>query len=178
MAEMSYMDSADKRADPKLFLKDAKSIVVVAMAYPHRSKLPIIDEQTSPYGFIARYARGPDYHIVMKKQLKELAHSCYEWLNRPVLSRICVDSGYLLEKEIAHHSGLAFIAKNTLAIMAGVGSYILLGELLLDIEIPQQTSSAKPKCGACTACFRRMPNTSFCFRIYIGCKTLYILFNN
>lgn len=87
-------------------------------------------------GRIARYARSEDYHMVLRDRLVLLAERLREVLGRPVLARSCVDAAPVLERAWAERAGLGFIAKNTMLIAPGLGSHVMLGELLLDLELP------------------------------------------
>ena len=157
--EMNYMAKHGRRDDPSMMLGEAKTLLVVALPYGRDT---IIPEPTSsrPRGVIARYARGRDYHEVLREKLMALAERLTNVLGRPVLSRPCVDTAPLLEREYALRAGLGFIAKNTMLIMPTAGSYVLLGELLLDIDLPESTPQS-PKCGQCTRCLDRCPTGAF-----------------
>jgi epoxyqueuosine reductase len=154
--EMAYM-AQYKRHDPRLLLENAKSLIVVALAYDRKAS----DAESDPsLARIARYARGRDYHEVLKEKLYRLADQCSKIVGRPVLARPCVDTAPLLEREAAQYAGVGFIAKSTLAIVPGVGSYVLLGELLTDLDLIA-TPAAKPRCGTCTACISACPTGAF-----------------
>ncbi len=151
---MDYLAAdAVARRDPRALLADARTVVTVALSYAHAEPTPI---GPGPHGFIARYARGPDYHVVIKQRLTELARTLSARLGRPIASRACVDTAPLLEREAAHRAGLGFLAKNTMVIAPGLGSYILLGELLLDVEAAP-SHEATPRCGQCRACLDVCP---------------------
>jgi epoxyqueuosine reductase len=156
--EMTYMGNHPRRDDPTMMLDEAKTLLVVALPYDRED----LTEPTSerPRGVIARYARGRDYHEVLREKLLELADRLTALLERPVISRPCVDTAPLLEREYAARAGIGFIAKNTMLIMPSAGSYVLLGELLLDIELPPSTPIS-PKCGQCTQCLDRCPTRAF-----------------
>jgi epoxyqueuosine reductase len=109
---------------------------------------------------IARYARGDDYHDVMRKKLRRLADAVANLLGRPVLARHCVDTAPLLERAAAERAGLGFAAKSTMTIVPGVGSYVMLGELLLDVEIAADEPMT-PRCGSCRLCLDACPTGAF-----------------
>jgi len=158
--DMAYMAKHPRRDDPSMMLEGTKSMLVVALPYARDTSLPLVSEQESPRGIIARYAQGRDYHEVLREKLTTLAERLTELLGCPVLSRPCVDTAPMLEREYALRAGLGFIAKNTMLIMPHAGSYVLLGELLLDIELPTSTP-IKPKCGQCTQCLDACPTDAF-----------------
>ncbi|MEJ7603503.1 MAG: tRNA epoxyqueuosine(34) reductase QueG [Kofleriaceae bacterium] len=114
-------------------------------------------------GRIARDARGEDYHIVMRDKLVALADRLAHELGRPVAMRTCVDSAPVLEREWAERGGLGFIAKNTMLIAPGAGSYLVLGELLVaaDLEVTAPAELPKPRCGSCRACLDACPTAAF-----------------
>jgi len=160
--DMAFM-AGDGRADPGALLPGASSLVVVALPYArgHAEEghgragraLPLV-------GRVARYARGADYHGVMKERLRLLADRCAELSGRPVHARPCVDTAPLLEREAARRAGIGFSAKNTMSIAPGLGSYVLLGELLVDLELrPSEPIAAG--CGSCRACLDACPTRAF-----------------
>ena len=156
-ADMDYMAKHGTRDNPQKVLEQAKSLIVVALPYPYQETEAPTGKGT---GFVARYARGTDYHIVLRQKLEVLANRCTEILGRSVLARPCVDTAPLLERELAHQSGLGFIAKSTMLLIPGVGTYVLLGELLVDVELAP-TESIEPKCGTCTSCLDACPTGAF-----------------
>jgi epoxyqueuosine reductase len=161
--EMAYLASpehAAQRADLRTLLDSARALIVVALAYARHD--PIVPEERLR-GRIARYARGEDYHLVMRDKLVELADGLARQLGRPVASRPCVDSAPILEREWAERGALGFIAKNTMLIAPGAGSYLVLGELLVDAELPvtAPTEPPRPRCGSCRACLDACPTRAF-----------------
>jgi epoxyqueuosine reductase len=161
--EMSFLQGSGDRADPRALLAEAKSVVVVALQYASAADEPVplrTREGSTLTGSVARYARGLDYHQVLRDRLIALAERAAALVGRPVLSRACVDTAPLLERESAALAGLGFLGKNTLAIVAGLGSYVLLGELLLDVEVAPGIPS-EPRCGSCRACLDACPTGAF-----------------
>ena len=160
MAYLARPDHTEPRADLRALLDNAKSLVVVALAYDRADPIPPTQLLR---GKIARYARGEDYHLVMRDKLVLLAERIAHQLGRPVASRPCVDSAPVLEREWAERAGIGFVAKNTMLIAPGAGSYIVLGELLLDVELPATAPSepTKPRCGTCRSCLDACPTGAF-----------------
>jgi len=157
-AEMDYLVDGP-RHDPRQLLVEAKTLIAVALAYPASADLvPLRSSEDGPplIGIIARYARGEDYHNVMRKKLRRLADAVANLLGRPVLARHCVDTAPLLERAAAERAGLGFPAKSTMTIIPGVGSYVMLAELLVDAEIAADAPMA-PRCGACRLCLDACP---------------------
>jgi epoxyqueuosine reductase len=160
---LSYLETGEDRADPAHLMPEAKTLVAVALSYAEPAgAVPLRADREGPAltGSVARYARGEDYHLVMKQKLAALAERCEELLGRPVLARACVDTAPLLEHEVARRAGLGFTAKSTLTIIPGLGSYVLLGELLLDVELPPSTP-VPVGCGSCRACLDACPTGAF-----------------
>ncbi len=155
--EMAYMAAHGARADPRALLESAKSLLVVALRYAGGDTATPGEAGS---GFVARYARGLDYHAVMKAKLAVLAEVVSDVVGRPVLARPCVDTAPLLEHEAAARAGLGFIGKSTLSIVPGVGTFVLLGELLVDVELPV-SRPIESRCGDCTACLDACPTGAF-----------------
>jgi epoxyqueuosine reductase len=162
--EMHYLgrDAAPRR-DPALLLEGARTIVTVALSYAHPDPVDVPLDRLlgGPRGTIARYARGEDYHLVLKDLLRHLAETLTQRLGRPLAWRACVDTAPLLERELGQASGLGFIAKNTLLIAPGLGSYLVLGELLLDLDCHDGGPVEPPRCGQCRRCLDACPTGAF-----------------
>ena len=161
--EMAYLASPEHvgaRGDLRALLATARSLVVVALAYERTDPVP---PAVLLRGRIARYARGEDYHLVMRDKLVALADRLAGELGGPVASRPCVDSAPVLEREWAERGGLGFVAKNTMLIAPGIGSYVVLGELLVDAELAVTAPAEPPKqrCGTCRSCLDACPTGAF-----------------
>jgi epoxyqueuosine reductase len=159
--EMEYM-TGPSRADPKALLPEARTLIVVALAYDRDPVEPLTRRSglVPTRALVARYARGTDYHLVLKERLRSLADRCAELCGRAVLARACVDTAPLLEREAARRAGLGFTAKNTMTIAPGLGSYVLLGELLVDLELAP-SSPVAAGCGSCRSCLDACPTSAF-----------------
>ena len=160
--EMAYLAAPEHvagRADPRALLSEARTVVVVALAYGKDAPPP----PGGVRGLIARYARGTDYHMVMRDKLAALADDVGAALGRPLAARVCVDSAPVAERELAEQAGLGFVAKNTMVIAPGLGSYVVLGELLLDAELAPTAppERAARGCGGCRACLDACPTGAF-----------------
>ncbi len=158
MAYLAAPEHVAPRGDLRSLLDTAQSLIVVALAYDRIDPIPA----GRLVGRIARYARGEDYHLVMRDRLVALADRLARELGAPVASRPCVDSAPLLEREWAERGGLGFVAKNTMLIAPGAGSYIVLGELLVDVAlVPTSEGPPKPRCGTCRSCLDACPTQAF-----------------
>ncbi|MBP9087175.1 MAG: tRNA epoxyqueuosine(34) reductase QueG [Kofleriaceae bacterium] len=160
-ADMAYLatpEHTEPRAAPRQLLPNARSMIVVALAYHRDVRSP----DSLLRGNIARYAAGEDYHMIMRDRLFALARLLSTELGIVVAARPCVDSAPVLERDAAQRAGLGFIAKNTMLIAPGLGSYVVLGELLVDLELtPTVAPVSKAHCGSCTACLDACPTKAF-----------------
>jgi len=150
--EMSYMDNYfDKRCDPRKLVEGAKSIISVLLNYyPEKT-------QNDPHApVVSKYAYGEDYHFVIKRKLKKLLMFMQEDMGA-VHGRPFVDSAPVLERAWAVRGGLGWIGKNTMLISEKHGSFVFLGELIVDIELDYDTPSVKEYCGTCTKCMDACP---------------------
>ena len=155
--EMAYMASADHvaaRSDARRILEGARSLVAVVAAYGARDPEPDDDRLR---GRVARYARGADYHQVLKRSLYALAGSLATDLGADFAARPCVDSAPVLERGFAEAAGVGFVGKNTMLISPGLGSFTVLGELFTDLEIAPTRRLDGRGCGDCRACLDACP---------------------
>jgi epoxyqueuosine reductase len=132
---MGYMArDVARRQDPRQVVPGARSVMVVGLSYFVAD--PPADLWNDPSrGRIARYAWGMDYHEVMTPRLRQLAEFIDDETRREVQSRPYVDTGPVLERDFAAEAGLGFIGKNTCLINPTMGSYLFLGEILVDLEL-------------------------------------------
>ena len=155
--EMGYLsreDSLSRRADLKTSLKNVRSVVVVAHEYfvPDPEGVPGDPSR----GVIARYARGGDYHDVVKKKLLTLAR-WVEGQSPGVQGRAYVDTGPILERDLARRAGIGWFGRNTMLINPTRGSYFFVGTLLLDVDLTADEPFEEDRCGTCSACLDACP---------------------
>jgi epoxyqueuosine reductase len=154
---MDYMERhAGARRHPSSILPAVRSVVMVGMNYKPA------DENDSPpgHGNVARYARGLDYHDVLRDRLKRLL----AWLQfeRPGChGRAVVDTAPLLERDFARRAGLGWFGKNTMLLNKRLGSYFFLGALLVDVELQRDAPHTAGHCGTCTRCLDACPTQAF-----------------
>ena len=160
--EMTYMRrQAQARENPSSILASVRTVVMVGINYfsPDRD-LPSADSKSPPTGQVARYARGADYHDVIRAKLNLLL----DWVQheRPgTMGRGVVDTAPLMERDFARRAGLGWFGKNTMLINKRLGSYTLLGALLLDIDLAPDQPFEASHCGRCTACLDSCPTDAF-----------------
>ncbi|HEX8337203.1 MAG TPA: tRNA epoxyqueuosine(34) reductase QueG [Pyrinomonadaceae bacterium] len=152
-ASMAWMgrDTA-RRTDPRELLPGALSVVAVALNYftPHAHA------QDESRGKISRYAWGDDYHDVLGEKLKALLAHVREFAPG-VEGRVCVDAQPAMDKAWAVRAGLGWIGKHTNLITRDYGSWVFLGELLLDAELEYDAAREEDHCGTCTLCIDSCP---------------------
>ncbi|MDX1632322.1 MAG: tRNA epoxyqueuosine(34) reductase QueG, partial [Thermoanaerobaculia bacterium] len=153
-AGMDYLARrTDSRVDPRRIFPGARSALCVTLRYA-----PLAGEEESEgdlWPRVARYARGRDYHRIMKKGLKRLARRIEEGYPGSRV-RWYVDTGPVLEREIAQRAGLGAVGKNTCLLREDGGSYFFLGELFLSLELAPD-EAATDMCGSCTLCLEACP---------------------
>jgi epoxyqueuosine reductase len=146
--DMHYLPKwAHKRRDSRLPYEGVRSAIVVAMNYGGRE----------PTGPVARYARGDDYHDVLVAKLRELHAWLRAELGRDVRGRAYVDTGPLLERDLARRAGLGWFGKNTMLVNPNLGSFFFLGALLVELELAPDVPFASDHCGTCTRCIDACP---------------------
>lgn len=152
---MEYLSrNAEIRAEPERLLPGAASAIMVADLY--RSRDQPGDAANPGAGKVARYARGRDYHKVIKKRLHTLCDEL-KAMHPSAGFRAFVDTAPLMEREIAQQAGLGWIGKHTLLIHPRIGSFFLLGGILTTLEIAQTASAITDHCGTCTRCIDACP---------------------
>jgi len=147
------------RRDPSSLLPGVRSIVMVATDYPLGAAAST-ETIAAGAGRVARYARGDDYHDLLRGRLNSLA----SWLEARVpgcRARGVVDSAPLAERDYAQLAGLGWFGKNTMLIDPRAGSYFLLSALLTDLPLPANVPIETDHCGTCTACLDACPTGAF-----------------
>ncbi|HEX3160550.1 MAG TPA: tRNA epoxyqueuosine(34) reductase QueG [Gemmatimonadaceae bacterium] len=146
--EMEYLArGAEKRADTRRPVPGTTTAIVVALDYGGA-------EASGP---VARYARGDDYHDVMLERLRALHHWLEADVGHPVAGKPYVDTGPLLERDLARRAGLGWFGKNTMLINPQRGSFFFLGALLVEVELEPSAPFEADRCGRCTRCLDACP---------------------
>lgn len=146
--DMGYMErGVELRRDSRRPQPGMCSAIVVAMDHGGRE----------PAGPVARYARGDDYHVVMKARLRALHARLEAIAGRTVRARPYVDTGPVLERDLARQAGLGWFAKNTNLINPRLGSFFFLGALFTDLALEPDAPFEVDHCGTCTRCLDACP---------------------
>ena len=159
--EMTYLNSPRSllcRTRPDEILPECRSILVLGARYP--IPLPMVTNGNSdrlPRGRIASYAWGEDYHDILPVRLQSLVQFIEAQIGHSIPNRWYTDTGPILERELAQRAGLGWIGKNTCLINPGKGSYFLLAEILLGIELEPNLPFTADHCGKCTRCILACP---------------------
>jgi len=155
---MAWMETTlDRRKTPTAMWSDARSGVVVGLNYgPDHD--PMISLERRGEGNISVYARGKDYHDVLKKRLKQLARSFAEKSGQDV--KVFVDTAPLMEKPLAQKSGLGWQGKHTNLVSREHGSWLFLGVMLTEAELVPEAPEVD-HCGSCQACLDICPTKAF-----------------
>jgi len=140
--------------EPRNLQPSARSIVSVGVAY--WSVDPGKPDDGEPRGRIARYAWGVDYHDLLKQRMQALHAAIEAEVGEQVEARFLVDTARIVDRAVAARAGLGWYGKHSCLIVPGHGSWVLLGELLLDLELEPDPPLAKD-CGRCTICLDRCP---------------------
>ncbi|MHB8519520.1 MAG: tRNA epoxyqueuosine(34) reductase QueG [Limisphaerales bacterium] len=183
---MSYLErTAHKRIAPQQVLPGARSIITLAVSYAETSRIrepaqpgpavtppaatgapqPPVNLQHSafgirpPTGVIARYARFADYHSVLAEPLRTLAQYLDQLGGSGTRSLWYVDTGPLLERDLAQRAGSGFVGKHTNLISRQLGNWILLGEIITTLEL-EPDRPEKNRCGSCTRCLAACPTAA------------------
>jgi len=156
--EMDYLarpDALARRQDLSLTLPEVRSVLVVAHEYAQPDPEGVPDDPSR--GVIARYARGRDYHRVVKKGLERVHRGFQERAGREVHARAYVDTAPILERDLARRAGIGWFGKNTMILNPRRGSYFFLGVLLLEEELEPDPPFEPDHCGTCRSCLDACP---------------------
>lgn len=152
-ADMSWMArDSEMRADPRRLFADARSVLVVAKNY----YTPAKHADDSATGKVSRYAWGDDYHEVVGSRLRSLL----SWIKAEIPGaegKVCVDIQPMMDKAWAVRAGLGWIGKHTNLITPEYGSWVFVGELLLNLDLEYDSQPIEDHCGSCTLCIDACP---------------------
>ncbi len=154
--EMAWMNrEPEKRSDPNVLFPDARSVIVVLLNYYTNH----LHEANIEKGKLSRYAWGDDYHDVVREKLDELL-SWIQTENPAAKGKICVDTAPMMDKAWAVRAGLGWLGKHSNLITTEIGSWVFIGEILLNIDLDYDTAIVDDHCGTCTACLDACPTNA------------------
>jgi epoxyqueuosine reductase len=166
--EMGYLERhADRRTDPRRVLPGARSVITLAASYAQREECQEAGDPRSAraarhpppvasHGFLARYARFADYHAVLGERLQTLTGFVNELGGEGTRSLWYVDTGPVLERDLAQRAGLGFIGKHANLISRKLGNWILLAEILTTLDLEPDAPETN-RCGTCARCLAACP---------------------
>jgi epoxyqueuosine reductase len=154
-----------RRLDPRQIMPECRSILVLATPYNPPPPIALSGapaemkrgEAPGVRGEIASYAWGADYHELLPARMEKLVRFIEEQVQQPVKNRWYTDTGPILERDLAQRAGIGWIGKNTCLINPRHGSYFLLSEILLDLELEPDPPLVTDHCGTCTRCIEACP---------------------
>ncbi|PPD29091.1 MAG: tRNA epoxyqueuosine(34) reductase QueG [Hyphomicrobium sp.] len=156
--DMNWMaDTADRRRHPRSLWPEVRTIILLGASYaPETDPLNALDDRSS--GVISVYAKGRDYHDVLKTKLKKLASVLVE--ERGAKVKVFVDTAPLMEKPLAMAAGIGWLGKHTNLVSRAHGSWLLLGAILTTAEFAADPPGDN-RCGSCRRCLDICPTQAF-----------------
>ncbi len=129
---------------------------IVAIGLPYYRAYPDLPDDGALRGKISRYAWGADYHRVLKRRMKNFLAKLEDRAGRPIEARLLTDTARIVDRAVAARSGLGWYGKHSCIIVPGHSSWVMLGELLLDLDL-EPDAPLDRNCGSCRACLDRCP---------------------
>ena len=155
-ASMEWMKiRSGERSEICQYFPEIKSVISLSMNYFTGNT-----SHNDNIGKISNYAWGDDYHMIIKPRLNDLLHTIKSKIP-DTNGVVCIDTSPIMEKSWAQKGGLGWIGKHTNLITRDYGSWIFLGEILLDIELEYDKPFIEDLCGSCTACLDACPTNAF-----------------
>jgi len=155
--DMGWMANAERRGEPRVLWPDVRSIVMLGINYgPDHDPLAILNERT--HGAISVYARGDDYHDLIKSRLKQIGRWLIDRAGGDV--KVFVDTAPVMEKPLAAAAGLGWQGKHTNLVSRQFGSWLFLGAIFTTLELPPDEPE-RDHCGQCRACLDICPTAAF-----------------
>jgi epoxyqueuosine reductase len=156
--DMTWMAAnADRRSDPRAIWSDVRSILMLGINYgPESDPLAVLGEPTR--GAISVYARGDDYHDLIKSRLKQIGRWLVERAGGGV--KVFVDTAPVMEKPLAAAAGFGWQGKHTNLVSRQFGSWLFLGAIFTTLDLPPDEPE-RDHCGQCHACLDICPTAAF-----------------
>jgi epoxyqueuosine reductase len=153
--EMAYLARrSEERIDPRRLVPGARTLIAVSLRYARDEAPAHVDCR------ISRYALGDDYHELLRDRLRAYESAIEALVREPIALRSYVDTGPVLERSAAARAGLGWIGKHTLLIDRELGSFLFLGVVISDLELPPDREEPD-HCGSCRACLDACPTSAF-----------------
>lgn len=147
-------ERAHQAADPHTLQENVQSVISVGVPF-WTSRIEPPDDGVLR-GRIARYAWGRNYHRVLRSRMKALAARIEDVLGRELETRTLVDTARVFDRQVAARAGVGWFGKNSMIIVPGHGSWVMLGEIYLDFHVPPDIPLNRD-CGRCSICIDRCP---------------------
>jgi epoxyqueuosine reductase len=156
--DMEWMAAnAERRGDPRVMWPQVRSIVMLGINYgPHDDPLAVLKDRAR--GGISVYARGDDYHDVIKPRLKQLGRWLIDTAGGDI--KVFVDTAAVMEKPLAQAAGLGWQGKHTNLVSRELGSWLFLGAIFTTLDLPPD-EPVPDHCGTCQACLDACPTDAF-----------------
>jgi epoxyqueuosine reductase len=156
--DMMWMaETAERRGSPRALWPDVRSVIMLGLNYgPDEDPLAILAERDR--AAISVYAKGDDYHDLIKKKLKEIARWLVAQAGGDV--KVFVDTAAVMEKPLAASAGLGWQGKHTNLVSRQYGSWLFLGAIFTTLDLPPD-DDATDSCGSCRACLDVCPTAAF-----------------
>jgi len=154
-------DNIHSRTHPTESLTSARSIISVAISYLTDDE-EVHSTDNIPRGLMAKYSRGKDYHDAIQERLALLAAGIEKLLGRPLEVRSYADTGKLADRASAMRAGIGVPGKNTCIYVNTYGSWVVLGELITDVELEPDKPTSPDICGKCEKCMKACPTEAIC----------------
>jgi epoxyqueuosine reductase len=156
--DMGWLAShPERRADPRVLWAGVRSVIMLGVNYgPDENPLAILERRSR--GAISVYARGDDYHDLIKKRLKALARWLVATLGGEV--KVFVDTAAVMEKPLAQAAGVGWQGKHTNLVSREFGSWLFLGAIFTTLDLPRDQADSD-HCGSCQACLDICPTSAF-----------------
>lgn len=173
--DMDWMlETANRRISPENLWTDAKSVIMLGVNYaPAKNPMALLGKKSK--GNISVYARNRDYHDIIKGKLKELAGLLARRAGAGV--KVFVDTAPVMEKPLAEASGLGWQGKHTVLVSRDFGSWMFLGTIFTDIELPIDQPHDET-CGSCTKCLDICPTNAFVAPFQLDARKCLAYLNN
>lgn len=159
--EMAYMENqAEARNHPHSILPAVGTVIVTLLNYHHGLSFGTLSGEKRNTGHVASYAQGQDYHRIFWDRLGQVLDQI-KVTHPEITGRAVADSAPLMERDYARLAGLGWIGKNTCLINRKIGSFTLIGALLVNLQLPPDEPFAADHCGTCTRCLDACPTSAF-----------------